>query len=996
MSLNVEVGGMKFKLAVSSDGIPPSFFSVKYSGRDDGEERDAVVELVDFSGTLHICKSSGSDQLEKKMKPERETKLDLLDLIAGDENKTSVRSEEMKKDPEEQPNSVSGKCYKRKNEENLKARYSQSTITVPASNEIAVNCHDESKQRSNDVSFIDDILLKKEMIPRKSSSEKFELLEQSLNSETVSSADKFATLEHSLSSQRLLSTDKPSLLDYSGLSTRPLFQRTYGKRKYSSLMSVSHDSLHRLCGMENVSVRKLEEILKSKPLDASLVDKEGRLPLHIIAQNEKLVFGVKQKLIESFVHQLIKVYPQAISTYDNSHRIPFTSPIKSWIDELHSTEMRMEEIKSSFVDINLNERQNQMIPHAPIYGIVEWCFKMLSDQFVRKDYSTQKYQDSSVMNNRKSNLASKEDPVMQNFCSIPLVLKTVLLIDEDLVRIQILELPIFKQALLNKNLIGDWIVCVLLSKSMSSRVIDYFELISNLTINEAFDIYRRPRVMEKRNFIKKRNAIIKRIAHMRGIIPALSDLEPQQLSRACGTIVVQQIIDIYMVRPGVTHYYLLNLSMSILLMISFDVFVDLKSSETKFNIFGSPGPLIIIICVILLGQDELVYFVSAKKSKTLQKFLKRKFLKISNLIQLLSVVTVMGVTFRLMSGEQNPSTWILSVSKMLVWVPIFHLLKGINHSLASFLYSVEVMVRGLIWCLLIFFLIIAIFANIITFTFKDNGGCSDTPIEDPTIEDFCSGSRITSFIRAYTVIIGEFTLESYNENMFTSILLFLYSIVGSLFFINVVIVVICRCYEESFSQQNRVLGVYRIPFLAKIRLLQVIMKDTNVLFYTICIIFIFLFQIFLFGYFYTFTYTNSPYDLGLSVLFTILFYFSLCSMIILVRFHKGKTGRTVNRRFSNNDSLFGSMRTNATERIEIILNYMHIFSYRFFGIKEMDATTFETSELANVECLCQHILVETKQLVNDSEFRILSQLKQLQLQSNVEDGSSKSLAQSDV
>merc|ERR1712003_295191 len=100
---------------------------------------------------------------------------------------------------------------------------------------------------------------------------------------------------------------------------------------------------------------------------------------------------------------------------------------------------------------------------------------------------------------------------------------------------------------------------------------------------------------------------------MHGLIPALSDLEPQQLSRACGTIVVQQIIDIYMVRPGITHYYLLNLSMSILLMISFDVFVDLKSSETKSNIFLSPSPLIIIICVILLGQDELLYFVSAKQ-----------------------------------------------------------------------------------------------------------------------------------------------------------------------------------------------------------------------------------------------------------------------------------------------------------------------------------------------------------------------------------------------
>merc|ERR1711933_652363 len=104
-------------------------------------------------------------------------------------------------------------------------------------------------------------------------------------------------------------------------------------------------------------------------------------------------------------------------------------------------------------------------------------------------------------------------------------------------------------------------------------------------------------------------------------------------------------------------------------------------------------------------------------------------------------------------------------------------------------------------------------------------------------------------------------------------------IVGSLFFINVIVVVIIRCYEESFSQQNRVLSVYRIPFLLKIHLLQGLMKNTNVPFYTTCIIFILLLQICLFSYFYTFSYMDSPYDLGLSVLFTTLFYFSLCSMI---------------------------------------------------------------------------------------------------------------------
>jgi len=285
------------------------------------------------------------------------------------------------------------------------------------------------------------------------------------------------------------------------------------------------------------------------------------------------------------------------------------------------------------------------------------------------------------------------------------------------------------------------------------------------------------------------------------------------------------------------------------------------------------------------------------------------------------------------------------------------------------------------------------------------------------------------------------------EVRFHLLCFFGYSMIGIIFFLNVIIAVVNRSYEESFSQQNRVLGMYRIPFLAKQHLLQKIMEDANRFIYTIfCIIFIEGLQCCLFSYFYTwsyaFAYQERQLIFRLSILVTVILNLSL---VIITMLHMSAVTEIIKKvtNLSNitdsihmisqsmHDAAEGAMDSvhhasevnvtatfiskgsgaasagvdaisgvaiagvdaisgvagagvdaitdAATAKIKFLWSSMQKFSYWLFGIQEQDAADYEPDKLDNIESLCQHNLLKTKQLVDDSEYRILTRLDKLQL-----------------
>ena len=67
--------------------------------------------------------------------------------------------------------------------------------------------------------------------------------------------------------------------------------------------------LHRACKKIKSKVSKLHELLNKYPGDASAIDSEGNLPLHLISLNESLLLGQWAKETRIFINELIDAYP---------------------------------------------------------------------------------------------------------------------------------------------------------------------------------------------------------------------------------------------------------------------------------------------------------------------------------------------------------------------------------------------------------------------------------------------------------------------------------------------------------------------------------------------------------------------------------------------------------------------------------------------------------------------------------------------------------------
>ena len=158
-----------------------------------------------------------------------------------------------------------------------------------------------------------------------------------------------------------------------------------------------------------------------------------------------------------------------------------------------------------------------MIPlDVEVTYIVEWSLKMLSD-FIQGniDFGSRKF-DTSLMTSSIRSIMNTNDQIIENFCAIPNILKTVLLIEEDVIRHRILQMPILQRSLLHTILIDEWLILLLMSNTRYERGIEYFEIISSLKITKGLDLS-----SNRRRNAEEFNLMIRKIARLDGIVKSL-------------------------------------------------------------------------------------------------------------------------------------------------------------------------------------------------------------------------------------------------------------------------------------------------------------------------------------------------------------------------------------------------------------------------------------------------------------------------------------------
>lgn len=84
-----------------------------------------------------------------------------------------------------------------------------------------------------------------------------------------------------------------------------------------------------------------------------------------------------------------------------------------------------------------------------------------------------------------------------------------------------------------------------------------------------------------------------------------------------------------------------------------------------------------------------------------------------------------------------------------------------------------------------------------------------------TREDFCSRNLLHSYLRMYAVLVGDFEVDDYRTTPFIAVLFILFTLLGVIILLNVLIAIVGDSYEKSRVRSAYLFGRARVGFAAE-------------------------------------------------------------------------------------------------------------------------------------------------------------------------------------
>jgi hypothetical protein len=116
-------------------------------------------------------------------------------------------------------------------------------------------------------------------------------------------------------------------------------------------------------------------------------------------------------------------------------------------------------------------------------------------------------------------------------------------------------------------------------------------------------------------------------------------------------------------------------------------------------------------------------------------------------------------------------------------------------------------------------------------TTKDNGNFCTTYASsspdgqlDGALRDYCEPEFYYSVLRTYAVLIGDFSVDDFTATPGMIILFVIFTLVGVIIFLSVLIAVICDSYEIAKLSSHRLFGKARVSFVAQNEALESFLK----------------------------------------------------------------------------------------------------------------------------------------------------------------------------
>lgn len=408
--------------------------------------------------------------------------------------------------------------------------------------------------------------------------------------------------------------------------------------------------------------------------------------------------------------------------------------------------------------------------------------------------------------------------LVERIASIPNLMKTLNLIEEEEERSRVFDLPIIRTVMLSKRAMGPWFTYMLRSdaRMVTHRAVEYLGLLSS--VSGAFnqqDLAHRGSAY----LTSKSNEIREAVLGLDDFVPSLVGLDEAAIEQAATTPIVRSVLDTMITRQFAVSVMFFDCLFLLCLIFSFrkcaDGFVEGESPVTVIKWIYVANSTIFYFIIRELGKAVSLSLISARG------FWSRVFWGFWNVVDIFSILFSLASTIFLrvqfsedvsLGEESRAIRWCLSVATGLLWLRALGFLKTINMHLATFVLATVQITKDLAWFLLILFAVVVSFSQMF-YTLLLPPECAD---ETSASSSICNPSEY--YLSVYSILLGDygqFDREDFHTP-FSVFLIVLFSFMVVIVLLNVLIAIVSDSYEKCLIRSQFLFGRARVMILAEL------------------------------------------------------------------------------------------------------------------------------------------------------------------------------------
>jgi len=533
-----------------------------------------------------------------------------------------------------------------------------------------------------------------------------------------------------------------------GFVTLPSFERPKFIEPMKTTMHLVLD-----CGCPEI--HEIKTVLKTRPEDVFYPDTNGCLPIHLLTRNGAL-FESNKKQVNMFAIQLLTIYPESILKEDNFGRIPFSKNIEDWVEKIHKG-IRNHKLNDHIVSLS-------KVPRNVLWSILSL---------------------SKLMEQDDENHLHFYMKIAEHIAAIPFFVKTVLLIEDDNIRVEIMKSSLFLRVILVKETIGRWIIVMLKSgKRFRLRSLEYLELLSNSKIDIFFDKDNIPSPSEIELFEKTHDDLFTYIGNYHDFIPSLVHLAPPELERAGQTAVVRKALDKKLKDPFLMCFQLVDLVMRVCLLIYYKMCVqndndkyiyffkklDGKCDDSIIEALKDTQKKRLIICIIMCFYFFIrdISIALAALSLPVSYFYEYCLEKMHIINMMATIMTFASVIYQF--NEINRIfDYLFSISIFLLWLSLLYFVRHIHKKTGLLLIELGNVFKQILGFYAVMFISVAAFGDLMrvySWNTKKTCDSSDLKCEKSNVlkyagrckdaYGYCNRGFGASFTAAYNILLSEY------------------------------------------------------------------------------------------------------------------------------------------------------------------------------------------------------------------------------------------------